>query len=123
MPQGDHLGRFGVRLDSGHSLTRRSRRNALWKLPELWKNQRRLFPQLLEPSVHSSHNAGGCWTIPKHNFSSTPEEIRLRANQLYEERGRIDGHASDDWLQAEAEVLGAKKRGSKSKQTQRREKS
>jgi len=42
---------------------------------------------------------------------------------LYEQRGRIDGHASDDWLQAEAEVLGAKKHGSKSKQIQRREKS
>ena len=51
------------------------------------------------------------------------EKIRLRAYQLYEERGRIDGHASDDWLQAEAEVLGAKKHGSKSKQIQRREKS
>src|SRR5271169_320580 len=36
------------------------------------------------------------------------ERIRQRAYQLYEERGRIDGHASDDWLQAEAEVLGAK---------------
>jgi len=51
------------------------------------------------------------------------EKIRLRAYQLYEERGRIDGHASDDWLQAEAEVLVAKKHGSKSKQIQRREKS
>ena len=47
------------------------------------------------------------------------EKIRLRAYQLYEERGRIDGHASDDWLQAEAEVLGAKKHGSKSKRIQR----
>jgi len=51
------------------------------------------------------------------------ETIRLRAYQLYEERGRIDGHTSDDWLQAEAEVLGAKKHGSKSKQIQRRKKS
>lgn len=37
------------------------------------------------------------------------ERIRQRAYQLYEERGRIDGHASDDWLQAEAEIVG--KRG------------
>ncbi|MFI5107881.1 MAG: DUF2934 domain-containing protein [Terriglobales bacterium] len=32
-------------------------------------------------------------------------KIRTRAYQLYEERGRIDGHASDDWLQAESEIL------------------
>jgi hypothetical protein len=37
-------------------------------------------------------------------------EIRLRAYKLYEERGRIDGHAQEDWAQAEAEVLGSKQR-------------
>jgi hypothetical protein len=31
--------------------------------------------------------------------------IRLRAYQLYEERGREEGHELDDWLKAEAEVL------------------
>ena len=33
------------------------------------------------------------------------QEIRFRAYELYERRGRGDGHALDDWLQAEAEVL------------------
>jgi len=37
------------------------------------------------------------------------EKIRPRAYELYEERGRIDGHASDDWLQAEAEILGKRR--------------
>jgi hypothetical protein len=46
-------------------------RNALWKLPVLWKNPKTVFPQHLEPAVHSSHNAG-CWVISKHNFSCTP---------------------------------------------------
>jgi hypothetical protein len=32
--------------------------------------------------------------------------IRRRAYELYERRGRIDGHAEEDWLRAEAEVLG-----------------
>jgi DUF2934 family protein len=32
-------------------------------------------------------------------------EIRLRAYDLYERRGGTDGHALDDWLQAESEVL------------------
>jgi hypothetical protein len=33
------------------------------------------------------------------------EEIRRRAYQLYEERGRMPGHENDDWLVAEREVL------------------
>ena len=32
-------------------------------------------------------------------------EIRRRAYGLCEERGRADGHAPEDWAQAEAEVL------------------
>jgi len=37
------------------------------------------------------------------------ERIRQRAYQLYEQRGRVDGFAFDDWLQAEGETLGAHK--------------
>lgn len=32
------------------------------------------------------------------------EEIRQRAYMLYEERGRVDGYALKDWLQAEKEL-------------------
>ena len=32
------------------------------------------------------------------------EKIRLRAYQLYEERGREEGHDVEDWLQAESEL-------------------
>jgi hypothetical protein len=32
------------------------------------------------------------------------ERIRRRAYELYEQRGRLDGHDVDDWLQAEAEL-------------------
>jgi len=32
------------------------------------------------------------------------ERIRVRAYQLYEQRGKRDGHALDDWLEAEAEL-------------------
>ena len=41
--------------------------------------------------------------------SDIEERIRRRAYQLYEERGRIDGFALDDWLQAECKILGARK--------------
>jgi Protein of unknown function (DUF2934) len=37
------------------------------------------------------------------------EEIRHRAHELYEQRGRVDGLAWDDWFQAEAEILGSQK--------------
>ena len=37
------------------------------------------------------------------------ERIRQRASELYERRGRIDGFALEDWLQAESEILGAQK--------------
>jgi Protein of unknown function (DUF2934) len=37
-------------------------------------------------------------------FSELEERIRLRAYELYEERGRSDGHAIEDWLRAEAEL-------------------
>jgi len=33
------------------------------------------------------------------------EQIRLRAYELYEARGCVDGHHEDDWYQAENELL------------------
>ena len=38
------------------------------------------------------------------------ENVRARAYELYEMRGRIDGHAEEDWLQAESEVAGSNER-------------
>lgn len=35
---------------------------------------------------------------------SCDEQIRVRAYQLYEERGKEDGHDLEDWMRAEAEV-------------------
>lgn len=35
----------------------------------------------------------------------THQEIAARAYQLFLERGRLEGHAVDDWLQAEYEVM------------------
>jgi len=34
------------------------------------------------------------------------EQIAQRAYELYVWRGREDGHDLDDWLQAEAEIMG-----------------
>jgi hypothetical protein len=38
------------------------------------------------------------------------KNVRARAYELYEVRGRIDGHAEEDWLQAEGEVAGSNER-------------
>jgi hypothetical protein len=37
------------------------------------------------------------------------EQVRALAYTLYEQRGRQEGHAEQDWLQAEAEILGLEK--------------
>lgn len=34
------------------------------------------------------------------------QQIRQRAYELYDQRGRADGHDLDDWLQAEREIKG-----------------
>jgi hypothetical protein len=51
---------------------------ATWRKAHLWR------PQV------------GCYELE--------ESIRVRAYQLYEQRGKRDGYALDDWLQAEAEL-------------------
>jgi hypothetical protein len=40
------------------------------------------------------------------SHSNLEEEIRHRAHELYEERGREDGHDMEDWLRAEEEITG-----------------
>ena len=42
------------------------------------------------------------------SFDELEERIRVRAYDLYEKRGKHDGYALDDWLQAEAELRGQK---------------
>ena len=40
----------------------------------------------------------------ERSLDSTEELIRVRAYQLYEERGYENGHDLDDWLRAETEI-------------------
>jgi hypothetical protein len=42
----------------------------------------------------------------KGSLELTEEYISLRAYQLWEQRGCEDGHDVEDWLRAEAEILG-----------------
>ncbi len=54
------------------------------------------------PSVANKHKN------LQSEFVKVDEKIRRRAFDLYEQRGRRNGHELDDWLQAEAEVTGKK---------------
>lgn len=46
----------------------------------------------------SAHNASGDGEVL--------QRIAVRAYELYRERGAIDGHDLDDWLEAEQAILG-----------------
>jgi hypothetical protein len=50
--------------------------------------------------------------LTKTDAAGTPhqENVRSRAYELYVVRGRMDGHAEEDWLQAEGEVAGSNER-------------
>ena len=40
-------------------------------------------------------------------YEDLQERVRRRAYDLYERRGREEGHDVEDWLQAEAEIVPA----------------
>lgn len=54
--------------------------------------------KLKVPSRESTGNKG-------YTQVELAAEIRRRAYKLYEKRGKADGHALEDWAQAEAELL------------------
>jgi Protein of unknown function (DUF2934) len=45
---------------------------------------------------------------PNLTEAEIEEQIRQRAYELYQERGGVDGNATDDWVQARKEVLNHK---------------
>ena len=55
----------------------------------------------VEPKPHAKH-AGGSTALPLE------ERVRLRAHELYIERGNESGSEIDDWLQAEEEISAAR---------------
>ena len=55
----------------------------------------------MKPELLTNRDAG---------IATDEENVRARAYELYEVRGRTDGHAEEDWLQAEGEVAGSNER-------------
>ena len=97
----------------------RERRTNLWRRGELTDaaaeklaaDEQQIADEL------SDHQASGHGRTPDPTekmlateaHPNLEEEIRRRAYQLFEERGREDGHDLDDWLRAEAEISAAAK--------------
>jgi DUF2934 family protein len=59
-----------------------------------------------EPTAGTARNA----TIQGNGVISS-EDIRQRAYELYEQRGRVDGFHEQDWHEAEAQIRGAQRNG------------
>lgn len=66
--------------------------------------------------LHSfrSHSKSRQKSMEPLHPESLMEEIRRRAHEFYEERGREPGLADQDWLRAEAEILALRRADDKS---------
>jgi hypothetical protein len=65
-------------------------------------------PYHSEATMKPSQRSEPTSTIP--DPTALAEQIRRRAYQIYEARAREDGHDQDDWLRAEAEILGTRRK-------------
>lgn len=67
-------------------------------------------PASEKPANNGGRNPGGpvpvTPTAQNRNAADMEDRIRQRAYEIYEERGRQDGRADEDWLLAEEEITG-----------------
>jgi hypothetical protein len=66
----------------------------------LLRNVRKEFPMPKDQTQKPTAN------IATESHPNLVEEIRLRAYEIYQERGREDGRDVEDWHRAEAEITG-----------------
>jgi len=94
----------------------RERRVHLWRRGELTdaaaekltSEEQRIAEELREHQAmqHKHSPSVTARTLTTDPHANLEEEIRRRAYELYEARGREDGHDLDDWLHAAAEITG-----------------
>lgn len=65
-------------------------------------------PSAKKPSVSQFEPTLSGAPVPQPQPTDVTELIRARAYQLYELRGRKEGHAEEDWLQAEIDFLSSR---------------
>jgi len=68
------------------------------------KTPRTLKPKA-EKKVLQMPDAGNGYAGANHAPAELEYQIRLRAYELFEQRGYIHGYADEDWLNAEREIL------------------
>jgi hypothetical protein len=57
-----------------------------------------LSPQEMKRHTEKARSGGSA--------STAEQEVRVRAYELYQQRGGEEGHETEDWLQAEREIAG-----------------
>ncbi len=60
-----------------------------------------ILPKPLPTPLSENHSA----------FGVTDSALQIRAYELYELRGKIDGFAQEDWYKAESDVRGGSQKG------------
>ena len=65
----------------------------------------RSIKRTTKSQAESRSNENTVTTQPSEQFQDLHARISERAYALYEERGRGDGYALEDWLAAERQVL------------------
>ncbi len=61
--------------------------------------------------AHDGNSSGATSAKPRPAEPMILEQIRFRAYELFEQRGRLDGFDQEDWARAEAEILAKFQRG------------
>jgi Protein of unknown function (DUF2934) len=103
--------RLGTRLADGENYD-----PFLLVLFEIETGKEQILPTFLAHGRHNTRRGGQFppllsleeWKALFRQLDASCDDetyrIRLRAYELYEQRGKRDGHAVEDWLQAEAEL-------------------
>lgn len=55
----------------------------------------------IEHAAKNNHVSNGATAVSEHKIQ---EQIRARAYELFEQRGRHHGYEHEDWVRAEAEI-------------------
>jgi hypothetical protein len=77
--------------------------------PTIQRAIRKLVKQApTKPVVEQTADPQPAPLAASDNGDNLEARIRMRAYELYEQRGSYEGHELDDWLQAERQVLASR---------------
>jgi hypothetical protein len=68
-----------------------------------------LYRNVPKPAKPTTFSGKTYMPIPPNSITPSHDQIRQRAYELYELRGRQDGFSEQDWLEAEQQMLAGRK--------------